>query len=67
MDRFQRFAWHRLINDDIQRYVRRLAPRRVLVPRIVRLTGRLMLAVEAILRGAHMAAPRSSQSDRRPV
>ena len=47
---------------DIEHYVRRLAARRVPVPRIVRLTGLPTNAVEAILRGApwrHLAAPRA--------
>jgi hypothetical protein len=47
---------------EIEHYVRRLAARRVPVPRIVRLTGLPINAVEAILRGApwrHLAAPRA--------
>jgi hypothetical protein len=50
------------MNDNIELYVRRLAARRVPVPRIVRLTGLPMLAVEAILRGApwrRLASPRA--------
>src|SRR3954470_11122621 len=46
----------------IEHYVRRLAARRVPVPRIVRLTGLPIKAVEAILRGApwrHLAALRA--------
>ena len=47
---------------EIEHYVRRLAARRVPVPRIVRLSGLPTPAVEAILRGApwrHLAAPRA--------
>ena len=47
---------------DLERYVRRLAARRVTMPRIARLAGLPTLAVEAILRGApwlHLAAARA--------
>jgi hypothetical protein len=49
-------------HGSIERYVRRLAARRVPVPRIAQEAGLPVPAVEAILRGApwrHLAVPRA--------